>query len=499
MLVDSTADVESKLALARQTVDNQYQALLSWLLAPGDPRRLVEVEQGLHPRLLKLGAALLALWLAHRRPRTVERQLRGPDGRWRRHQRVGKTTVKTLFGKVALWRSVYVCGKQKATSWAPLDDELGLMKTGFSLHLIGLATYLCSKMAFAETVQTLKQCGYYAPSTKSLQTMVDQVAPLARSFIDELPPPEDDGEILVIEVDGRGAPMISDSELALRKKKQGKREKRKDKSARKRRKQAPKERRAKGEKSKNAKVAMVGAVYTLHKTADGIECPINKRIYATFRKTEELFRWVHAEAVKRGYGQKRTLFLADGAHGLWRLQEKYFPLAEVCVDWYHVSEKLWAVATTLHEEGSDELKQWVQAQLDDLHEGRIEELIVRLDDHAEELRGNKKTRMTQCIKYLAYHAHRLRYAQQRAEQLPISTGIIEGAVRQLVAMRLDGPGMRWSPARAEHVLQLRAMVINGLWESFMAHVIEQAHTVGLSKQRPKGLGATHNAKRKARA
>lgn len=499
MLIDFTADVESKLALARQRADAEYQSLLAWLLKPSEQRPLVEVEQGLHQRLFKLGVALLALWLAHRRPRVIERQVRGLDGRWYRHQRVGKTTVKTLFGKVALWRSVYVCGNTKGASWAPLDKELGLLKTGFSLHLIGLATYFCSKMAFAEAAQTLKQCGYFAPSTKSLQTMVDQVAPLALPFVDEQPSPPDDGEILVIEIDGRGAPMISESEMELRKKKQGKREKRQDKTVRKRRKHAAKDRRARGEKSKNAKVAMVGVLYTLRKTADGIESPINKRVHATFRSTEKLFRWVQTEAIKRGYGQKRTLFMADGARGLWRLQEKYFPLAQVCIDWYHVSEKLWAVGTTLHEEGSEELKQWVEEQLKDLYDGRIEELIVRLDDLAEELSEKKKQRMAQCIKYLAYHAHRMRYAELREEGLPIGTGAVEGAVRQLVAMRLDGPGMRWSPARAEHVLQLRAMVINGMWEPFMAYVIEQAHAKGLSKQRPKGLGDTHTAKRRAHA
>jgi hypothetical protein len=499
MLIDFTTDVESKLAQARQSADAEYQNLLAWLLKPSDQRPLVEIEQGLHQRLFQLGAALLALWLAHRRTRVVERQVRGPDGRWYRHERVGKTTVKTLFGQVALWRSVYVCGNSKGASWAPLDKELGLLKTSFSLHLIGLATYFCSKMAFAEAAQTLKQCGYFAPSTKSLQTMVDQVAPLAPPFVDEQPCPPDDGEILVIEIDGRGAPMISESEMALRKKEQGKRQKRQDKTVRKRRKQAPKDRRSRGEKSKNAKVAMVGVLYTLRQTADGIESPINKRVHATFRSARQLFRWVQAEAIKRGYGQKRTLFMADGAWGLWRLQEEYFPLAEVCVDWYHVSEKLWAVGTTLHEEGSEKLKQWVEEQLKDLREGRIEELIIRLDGLAEKMSKKKRERMAQCIKYLAYHAHRLRYAELRAEGLPIGTGVVEGAVRQLVAMRLDGPGMRWSPARAEHVLQLRAMVINGMWDSFMAYVIERAHTEGLSKQKPQGLGDTHTAKRRAHA
>ena len=75
---------------------------------------------------------------------------------------------------------------------------------------------------------------------------------------------------------------------------------------------------------------------------------------------------------------------------------------------------------------------------------------------------------------------------------------LEGAVRQL-GMRLNGPGMRWSPARAEHVLQLRCIVINGMWDQFEDYVARHAHDVGLHASRPEGLGSTPNARRKKAA
>ncbi|MBK8938190.1 MAG: hypothetical protein IPM79_11240 [Polyangiaceae bacterium] len=68
--------------------------------------------------------------------------------------------------------------------------------------------------------------------------------------------------------------------------------------------------------------------------------------------------------------------------------------------------------------------------------------------------------------HLRKNAARLEYSRLRRQDLDISSGIIEGAVRHLVGVRLDGPGMRWSRDRAEAVLQLRCVLINGLWGDF---------------------------------
>ncbi len=57
--------------------------------------------------------------------------------------------------------------------------------------------------------------------------------------------------------------------------------------------------------------------------------------------------------------------------------------------------------------------------------------------------------------------------------------------------RLDGPGMRWGKARAEDVLQLRCVLLNGLWEKFEAHLATKG-TLRLASQ-PKPT-VTHDAK-----
>ncbi|MBV8282323.1 MAG: hypothetical protein JO347_09715 [Candidatus Eremiobacteraeota bacterium] len=71
------------------------------------------------------------------------------------------------------------------------------------------------------------------------------------------------------------------------------------------RRQHPRPRRTIGKKSKNAKMAAVGVLYTLKQTKDELEGPINKRVYSTFESYRALFEWLLREATKRGYGTAR--------------------------------------------------------------------------------------------------------------------------------------------------------------------------------------------------
>jgi hypothetical protein len=64
----------------------------------------------------------------------------------------------------------------------------------------------------------------------------------------------------------------------------------------------------------------------------------------------------------------------------------------------------------------------------------------------------------------------MRYAELRREDLDIGTGAVEGAVRNLIGIRLDGPGMRWGRDRAEKVLHLRCVLLNGQWDDFCAYL-----------------------------
>src|SRR5690606_31720437 len=58
--------------------------------------------------------------------------------------------------------------------------------------------------------------------------------------------------------------------------------------------------------------------------------------------------------------------------------------------------------------------------------------------------------------------HERRFCRGTRRQLEeLEGGVIEGAVRNLVGVRLDGPGMRWGRDRTEAILHLRCVLLNG--------------------------------------
>jgi len=66
------------------------------------------------------------------------------------------------------------------------------------------------------------------------------------------------------------------------------------------------------------------------------------------------------------------------------------------------------------------------------------------------------------------------YADLRRRDLDIATGAVEGAVRNLVGIRLDGPGMRWSRQRSERLLYLRCVLLNGQWDELEQHLARRS-------------------------
>ena len=86
--------------------------------------------------------------------------------------------------------------------------------------------------------------------------------------------------------------------------------------------------------------------------------------------------------------------------------------------------------------------------------------------------GNKakRAKVLEVRTHLRTHRQRMPYHALRHDDLNIGTGAVEGAVRNIVRMRLDGPGRRWSRARSECVLHLRCILLNGQCDDFAAHL-----------------------------
>jgi hypothetical protein len=438
-------------------------------------RTLLELEAELWTIMLELGRALVALFLFRQAVRVRPAAYEHAGQRFVIAEAWRATSIGTRFGKVPLARPIgRRVGKSTAQADLPVDRELGLC-AGFSLGIVTPIARLCAMMAFSQARATFELFHEWAPSSRSTLRMVDAVGCEARGFIEQSDPPKDDGDILVVQVDGRGAPMITRSEYERRTGKRRKRERRLTRRAQRhaRRKARPKVRRKKGDKSKNAKVGFVAVIYTLKTTKAGLEGPLNKQVIGTFESHRALMAWAQREAIKRGYGKKRTLFLADGSDHIWRLKDELFPEAEGCLDWYHVVEKLWEAGAMLYREGSDELRAWVADCTAMLRAGKAPELTNRLEycrRRISKAKATNRKRLSDIIIHFGEHLENMRYDELRRDGLDIGSGAVEGAVRNVIAVRLDGPGMRWGRERSELLLHLRCILVSGQWDAFAGYL-----------------------------
>ena len=462
------ADRAKRLSKARES----FEDLVAWVEGPAQQLTLFRAEQEVVRRIFSLGLAVMGLWLAFHAPVVVPRSVRCGQG-WYAFKDLAGDWVRTRLGVVWAVRPVYerVSGRGPALI-APEDQAIGLCSGRMTLGVHLLAAWLAARMPFDDVVATQRQFGGYAPSKRSVEGIVDELGPDAARWLEVMPPPEGDGDVLVIEVDAKGSPMIGSAEHRKRCRPHRKGPQARADRRQRRRKQA-RPRRTKGKRSKNARMANVAVIYTLRRLPDGrLDGPLNKRIIAFFGTKRELFVRAKREALLRGYGTKESYFLADGDLDLWDLCAEFFPDATPCVDWYHVCEYLWSAGTARHPEGSPRLVRWVHARKGELLDENVDAVLAAIDDLRAAVGPRSETtngahlRLDAATRFIENHRHLLRYGALRDADMDIATGAVEGAINYVIGARLDGSMMRWCPRRAGFVLALRCVQYNGHWDAF---------------------------------
>ena len=180
---------------------------------------------------------------------------------------------------------------------------------------------------------------------------------------------------------------------------------------------------------------------------------------------EEFGASLYRLACRCGYRQARErIFAADGADWCWNIQQRYFAAAEGILDWFHVSEHVWETARVLCP--ADGAAAWVDQAQALLRDSGGEGLLKWLLPQRTAARGRKRQALSQLIGYLQPRLDRMNYPSYRIRDWQIGTGMVESTARQLVGLRLKGPGMHWSEAGAVAVTALRAQSLNHRWHLF---------------------------------
>ena len=473
---------------ARAAVLVQTRALIAFALAQAsEGGTFATVEKTLIEHVAQLGRAVIVLFLVA----SEERVRRGLgayvelEGRRFRKAPAQTRNLLTWFGVVQYARTYVrqiVKPKQKARGYHPLDAELGLLSDRISPNVLSVTTRLSTRVSFEGAHELAGWFLPAVPSTEVIEAAVLGYGSKTQEWFEQAPAPEDDGDVLVIQADGKGVPTATEEELRLRRGKRSKRKKapsprHRGRLARGRRTKKP--RRAKGDKAKNAKMGTMVVMYTLRRSGKLLLGPINKRYYASFASKRHAIDFARREATKRGFpqGTNRVVqVLTDGDNDLALYIREVFPDAIHTVDVMHVVEKLWDAGSSVHREGSDELRAWVAQQKDALYAGHAIEIVAEFERQLASISrtgpGNKyrREKLTEIRNYIEKRVENMTYNDLRRRDLELGTGAVEGAIKNMMGGRMDNGGMRWIKERAEALLQLRCIDANGDWEAFVGHV-----------------------------
>jgi hypothetical protein len=470
--------------LQRQTHE-RLNEIIAYCLNEQGPTSFLEFEATLLGLLRSLGCVLIQLFLRARHDRLdpAAWQARG----YRTADPAAGRTLRTSCGPVAYVRAFLVPRHGGGPGVHPLDVALGLTRDGFSPLVIGWFCRLATRMSFQVASELGGMFLGAAPPGSAIEEWVLGLARPAYVYLSEGPLPEDEGEVLVIEIDGKAAPTATPQELDRRRRPRAHHEPgcrcQRHRGRAKRGRRGRKQRRKKGDKSKNGRSATLVVMDTLRRGEDGrLHGPINKKVFGTFGSRRSALEWARAQATRRGFppGTAKTVqIVVDGETCLERRLRRLFRGAILTLDIRHAQEKLWEVGRLFHREGSAELTRWVEELEELLYKGHVRALLRRLEQEMRSISsrgpGTKEKRgvLKKVIAYLEARVKLMDYGRLRKEDLVIATGVVEGAARYVVGERLDNSGMRWIEERAEAVLLPRCIEVNGDWEAFMRWSQEQ--------------------------
>jgi Uncharacterised protein family (UPF0236) len=476
----TTTDCPVTLAVVRHNATVAFDDVMRFCETCETPFWLF--EKALLLRIAVVGCCLIRLFLTARNER-LDLQPFLKNTKYRPGANYAERTLKTFYGQVTYGRH-YLMSRGGGSGFFPLDVVLGLTRDRLSPWVMQWVARLATRMSFKAAQMVCKAVLHWAPATETIEQVVLGMGRDAAPFMKQLKAPANDGDVLVIEVDGKCPPTATAAELAKRRGKRKPKHERdcacgcqRHRGKAKRKARGSKKRRKKGDKSKNGKEVSVVVMYTLKRGDDGkLHGPINKKLYATFAGRKAAALWARAEATKRGFGPdttKTVQIVLDGAKGLKHSLKPLFPKAIFTLDVCHVVEKLWALGHHFHQEGSEALKAWVEELKVLVYGGKARTLVKRLEKLLEQVPlhgpGTKGRRqaLTKLIGYLKPRRTMMCYGSWIKQDLVIASGQVEGAVRYLVGERLDCSGMRWVQAKAEAVLHLRCIELNGDWEKFV--------------------------------
>jgi hypothetical protein len=451
-----------------QNIRQEFEIMLEFVTSDQAKTATADyIERSIFKMLLALGAKLLTLFFVMRAEQCSREPRQTATGANLPYQRDTHRTYFSVFGKVPLWRPYFY--KKDVGGQSPLDAELGLGDDCYSDLVRELIDYLGVYNVYHKSAEILERLlGLKLSSRVIAETIAADGVDVENYYARQSgPPPQAEAEILVVQADGKGVPLVYD--------------------------EAPSSgplRLGKGQKRGRKKEAVVTTVYSIDpqprtpqqvvdsffqprqtpsRPKTGRVKPQNKHLRATLAgKDTALDRLAARVAQREGPHIHHRVALCDGCEALQsRLQERLAGFSLI-LDFIHADEYLWAVANSLLGETHPDRLVWMAAQTLKILSGQTDQVITQFRQMAQSgtCSTPQRTQLTKTANYFERNLPYMDYPTYLKHGWPIASGVIEGACRHFVKDRCELSGMRWQQVGAENLLRLRAVAENGDWDNY---------------------------------
>ena len=414
----------------RDGVVGQLAAIANW---PFDGASIHVVEKGFFETIGESGSRGLAE-LFTRNDEIKKTIFHDGQKHYRKFLSIGK--YLTLLGEVSLRRGIYQSNKAKR-SICPLETKLRFINDYVSFAAAEYICYSLASMTLGEFVKHCKKWTLMKPSEGTVRRVLDYVGQFLESsdFLDMIHSEEtvpDEAVTLAMSIDSTCINI----------------------------------------RHEGWRHATAGTISTYDAQGNRLDTIYIGRMPETgkIKAKRMLDREVKARMDK--YKYKNIVCIADGARDIWRYFRKEYPNAIHVVDFYHVCEHLSKLSEMLFSDSS-QAKAWFKKYRNILKEDpKGSSKVLRAARYRRSI-AKKNPDIDTEIKYLQYNRSKMNYYELRQKKLPIGSGVVEAACKNLIGARMKKSGMRWSRDGGQTVLTLRSLVLSNRWDKFWSYFLEQ--------------------------
>jgi len=353
---------------------------------------------------------------------------------YRKHLAIGR--YLTLLGEISLKRGIYQSNKAKR-SICPLELKLRFINDYVSFAAAEYICYSLASMTLSEFVKHCKKWTLMKPSEGTVRRVLDYVGHSleASDFLVNIRPEETVPEKAVTL-----AMSIDSTSVLIRK--------------------------------EGWRQATAATVSIYDSEGNRLNTVYIGRMPETGKTKAKRLLEKEVEATMAKHQFRHIVCIADGARDLWRYFRKKYPDAIHVVDFFHVCEHLSKLSGLFFANPSD-AKAWYKKYRTVLKEdSKGASKVLRAARYRQSI-TKKNSEIDAEIKYLQHNRTRMNYSELRQKNLPIGSGVVEAACKNLIGARMKKSGMRWTTDGGQTVLTLRSLILSNRWEDFWSYFLRR--------------------------